>query len=349
MRTLRNLFPLFISLLVAACGNPDAGGSGSEAGNALWVRALSSSGGFVAEAQVEIRRSDSPTRSASYRGTTGPDGTARLSVPDGTWSVVVRKDGLAFQSTTTGGGIVSDTLRPVSRLAGIVDACDGHILSIPGIGSSSRCDLDGFFQFDALPSGDLPLVVEGPGILARSLVKIRPGTNALVLASITTIPAVWTSLPSDSLIPWPSSRLPASIPRQALGDSGSFSIAVRLRRQDTSSAMWAISWTDGLAKGIRIGWRGSDTMLLDLDGKPYSVAGIPLTTGVEQIGLSWDGHRIAILLGDDSVATLTSSTFDQRSTWSDPEFASAGVSKLDWIAFKRGTLVDDWLRRLSRM
>ncbi|MEK7393071.1 MAG: hypothetical protein AAB214_10945, partial [Fibrobacterota bacterium] len=79
------------------------------------------------------------------------------------------------------------------------------------------------------------------------------------------------------------------------------------------------------------------------------IAGVPLSTGTEQIGLSWDGHRISVLLGRDSIVALTSRTFDRRSTWKTPEFGSAGASKVECVAFKRDNLVDDWLRRLSGM
>jgi hypothetical protein len=143
--------------------------------------------------------------------------------------------------------------------------------------------------------------------------------------------------------------MPASLARAALGDSGRFSVAVRLRRSDSATPVWVISWMDSASNGIRIGWRGTDTFVMDIDGKNYQIAGIPLTTGTEQVGLSWDGHRISVLLGRDSVLSLTSSSVDRRETWSHPQFGTIGTATVEWVAFKRGLLVDDWLRRLSDM
>ena len=98
-----------------------------------------------------------------------------------------------------------------------------------------------------------------------------------------------------------------------------------------------------------MGWRGADSFIVELDGKRDTIVGIPLDTGSQQVGLSWDGHRIVILQGSDSVYAKTNSNFDRRATWTPPQFGLEGISRVDWVAFKRGILLEDWLQKLSRM
>jgi len=335
--------------LLASCNDTlVAGGSGTEAGNAITVVALAPDGKPLAGARVEIRPSVS-TDTAAYRGTTGSDGSATLKIPVGTWSVLVRKDALAYRTFSVNSRTVSDTLRPTTAISGIVEGGAGNRIAALGLGESSICDANGYFRFEDLPPGALPLTISGTNRTVNSDVNLLPGTSALTLVDTGSLPTHLTTLPSDSLVPWSNRAAPATLPRPALGDSGNFSVAVRLRREDSTKAMWAIEWTDSASRGIRIGWHGRDTMALSLDGKTYDIAGIPLGSGTQQVGLSWDGHRISVLLGQDSIATLTSSTFDQRSTWKTPVFGSMGTSKVEWVAFKRGNLVYDWLRRLSQM
>lgn len=346
---------VFAAIGLASCGESQTtGGSGSEAGNAVTVLALSPTGQPVADALVEIRPASSTSEVPLFALRTSGDGIARSTLPDGGWAVVVRKEGLAYRNsiilsdTALRQDTVSDTLRPTTRLAGILSGCRERTLAAIGGGGRTVCDRNGFFQIESLPSGELPLAIVEAS-LPRFFVRLEPGVNSLTLEESESLPSNLAILPSDSLIPWSTSRLPASLPKPALPDSGSFSIAVRFRRIHIDTALWAIEWHDGTSSGIRIGWRGRDTMLAKLNGRTYRTVGIPLDTGIQQIGLSWDGHRIAILRGEDSVFTLTSNSFDRRAAWNGPIMASSGISRLDWIAFKRGKLVEDWLRRLSRM
>jgi hypothetical protein len=351
MRNLRQILASSATaFLVASCSEtPLAGGSGSEAGNALKVAAFRSDGTPVVGARIEIRPSGSESTASAFFDTTGSDGSVTLAVGTGSWSIVVRKGDLAYWATSGGSGLVQDTLRPTTSLSGIVEGGAGSRIHAIGMGMDAGCDSSGYFQLEDLPSGDLPLAFSGAKLFARSAVDLLPGIRALALVVSDSIPAQMENLPSDSLIPWSNRKAPATVPRTALGDSGNFSVAVRLQRMDSTSTVWAISWTDSASRGIRIGWRGADTFLLDLDGKTYRVAGIPLTTGIKQIGLSWNGHRISVLMGRDSVVSLTSSSFDRRSAWKTPTFGDAGIAKVEWVAFKRGTLIDDWLGRLSNM
>ncbi len=332
--------------------SPTSGGSGTDAGNAVTVSALSPTGQALAGARVEIWPADSNATwnaaTPSFLATTGTDGQAHLRVPSGSWSVVVRKDGNAYWRLLDSSNRVSDTLRPTARLAGIWHGAEGQILSALGMGSQTRCGPGGFFQFDSLPWGDLSLRLTGLAIL-RTLVTVDPGTQSMVLVKSDSVPAKLESLPADSLLPWAPKPVPAALPSSALGDTGAFSMAVRLQRTDTTQPVWAISWTDGDSSGVRVGWQGSDTVNLEVNGRPHRIRGIPLTQNSQQVGLSWNGRLIIVYLGSDTLLTLTSTAPVNRHTWKAPLLASQGVSKVEWIAFKRGLFTGDWLVRLSRL
>lgn len=87
-------------------------------------------------------------------------------------------------------------------------------------------------------------------------------------------------------------------------------------------------------------------MLLRLDGIPYRVAGFRLSTTWEQVGVSWDGHRLAVVLGADSVMAITSTAPADRSGWGAPGFGIAGTAHIQWIVIQRGGGIGDWLRKL---
>ncbi|HOX52464.1 MAG TPA: hypothetical protein PKY05_13315, partial [Fibrobacteria bacterium] len=148
---------------------------------------------------------------------------------------------------------------------------------------------------------------------------------------------------------WASQSIPANLPALALGDTGSFSVAVRLRRTDSTQPMTALHWGDSSGNGIQIGWKGCDTFVLRVDRIPYRVTGFALSTDLEQVGLSWDGHRLAVLRGTDSVITLTTEALADRTGWRDPLFGTAGIAQVQWIAFHRGNTFQDWLRRLAKL
>ncbi|MEK7394562.1 MAG: hypothetical protein AAB214_18545, partial [Fibrobacterota bacterium] len=115
-----------MAILLASCAETQvAGGSGSEAGNALKVAAVAPDGTPVTGARIEIRPAESSSSVSTFSDTTGSDGSAVLKIPNGTWSVLVRKGDLAYWRLSDGSSPVGDTLRPTTRLSGIVDGGSG--------------------------------------------------------------------------------------------------------------------------------------------------------------------------------------------------------------------------------
>lgn len=368
MRMLRTLASLILSVGTFSCSDPRIlGGSGTEAGSGVFVcahcdptgapsfrlRAVGETGAAAGSAQVEIRPLGSTTTEPLFRMRTSSEGMLSAWIPPGEWTLLVRHQGRAFRrdlrsSPDQSLGLI-DTLKAVARLVGIFSGCQGNSLSAMGVGVEARCDAQGYFHLDSLPAGRIGLVAMGALQSNLTQVKIEPGIHSMVLAPWTRIPAELTSLASDSLVAWGDGPLPARLREDALADSGAFTLAIRLRRESTQLPLMAISWGDGLANGIQLGWRGPDTLVAKVQGRTFLTAGIPLDTGVQQVGVSWDGRRLAVLRGIDSILTLNTSTFRDRSRWNAPEFASEGVRRLEWIAFRRGELVFDWLGRLQRM
>ncbi|MBK9579083.1 MAG: hypothetical protein IPO40_18605 [Fibrobacteres bacterium] len=351
MRLLSRILSCLVSAwFLASCSESAvAGGSGTEAGNGLKVAALGPDGTPVVGARIEVRAARSESAQPLVLDSTGADGVASLQVPEGAWAVLVRKGDLAFWTLSNGTGRITDTLRPTAQLSGIVEGGEGTKVSALGLGDTTRCDAEGYFQLENLPSGQIPLGFQAVGNLVTSSLDLEPGSRSIALAKADSIPRHIASLASDSLIPWSLRSAPATLPREALGDSGHFSVAVRLHRQSLATPVWAISWMASRNQGLRVGWRGADTFILGVDGRQDSVVGIPLDTGAQQLGLSWDGHRMIIRLGSDTVVTRTYSNFDRRTGWPAPLFGSEGVSRVDWVAFKRGKLMEEWLVRLSQM
>lgn len=346
--TFRHLFAIAACLATLGCdGSSQAGTAGSEAGNAIVLEIRDGTGAPVGSARVQLRPMGSEDASASIEGSTGTDGRIRLDLPPGNWSALSRKGDLASWSILDPfDTLVIDTLRPTAIVSGHLEGAGGARIALPGLGVAVTCDGDGYFQIPSLPSGLLPVVV-GTSAAPVSHIQVEAGVDALVLDEGAGLPSVWPTLPADSLVPWASLPTPGMLPRAALGDTGMFSVAIRLRRTDSVTRLVAVDWTDDSGNGVQIGWRGRDTMVLRLDGIPYRVSGFALSPGWEQVGLSWDGHRLAVVRGTDSVLTLTTTSPTDRSSWGEPRFGSIGTSRIQWIAFQRGGEIDHWLRRLA--
>lgn len=321
--------------------------AGSDAGNALSIVTFARSGDSVDRAGVEIWNADSVSTSPSYRAVTGADGRAEIRISDGHWSVVVRRGGLAFRQEIRNGGLVQDTLRPVSRLAGILDGGSGQIVSAIGVGVSARCDEHGFFQLDSLPAGKLALVFAAKNRWVRSAVGVEPGVDAMVLSKADAVPDSLSSLPADSLVAWSPTDPPLALPRHALGDFDAFAVALRFARKDSLSQVIAFSWTDGDSRGVKVGWRGVDTLLLTVDGRTAVIAGVPLGMGAQQLGLSWNGATLAIYLGQSLLLSFPYSSPEQRFDWTAPVLGEQGVRRIDWVAFQRNELTQEWIESLS--
>lgn len=323
-----------------------AGGSGTDAGNALEIVAIAPGGGAMPGARVELRPEGSSDVVPLLVDTTDADGRAVLRPGAGRWSVLVAREHLAFRAVASGASAILDTLRPTARLSGIVDGGAGSTVTLTGIGIGAVCDSNGYFELDGLPSGASPvLLAAGTSALGTGLV-LPPGVRSLALFDTKALPPQVSSLPADSLIPWGGRSLPAGLPTWILGDTGAFAIAVRLRRLDTAAPLVALDWGGSDSTGIRIGWHGLDTLVLELAGRRHRIVGIPFPLGEQQVGLAGDGRRLSVLLGQDTVASLSTGVLEARPTWTSLAVGVSGTQRVDWIAFQRRILTADWLRRL---
>lgn len=323
-----------------------SGGSGSDAGNALEVVAIAPGGGVVPGARVELRPEGSSAVHPTYVDTTDVDGRVMMRPGGGRWAVLVVREHLAFRAVASGAGAILDTLRPTARLSGLVDGGAGAIVTLTGIGIGAVCDSSGYFELDGLPSGASPVLLAAGTSAFGTGLELPPGVRSLALFDTKALPPQVSSLPADSLIPWGGRPLPAGLPTWILGDTGAFAIAVRLRRLDTALPLVALDWGGSDSTGIRIGWHGLDTLVLDLAGRRHRIVGIPFPLGEQQVGLAGEGRRLSVLLGRDTVASLSTGVLEARPTWTSLAVGVAGAQRVDWIAFQRRVMTADWLRRL---
>ena len=320
---------------------------GAASGNAsVRILAVMEDGLSASGARVELWPLDSTSDRPVAQATTDGRGEAIVAVSAGEWSVVVQKEGMAFQGRVRDGGRIQDTLRRMASLVGIVSGGGGQEVSILGQGARTRCDTNGFFRLDSLAAGHHPVLVGAGAGRERSLVSVEAGRRNMVLGKKGVLPADWPSLPTDSLIAWGDPTSTLRLPRGSLGFQGDFAVAVRFRRPDTTSPLQVFSWTDGLSQGVKIGWRGADTVLLTVDGRTLVGIGVRLDTGSRQVGFSWQQGTFALVVDSDSVASFSYPTAAARGEWSVPTIGAQGV-RLDWVAFQRGGVEEDWLVRLS--
>jgi len=351
MTASRNLWWLLGALALAGCGAPEkvVGGSGTEAENALTVSARASDGATVAGAQVSAWPAGQVAAlggtAPTARGITDVSGEARLTLPAGDWSVLVRKGGAAYWRISTGSGKIQDTLRPMANLTGIVVGGAGSLVSLAGLGATVTCDSVGNFHFDSLPSGALSLVVQRAGKRIATLVRLAPGTSVQ-----TTVPRD-TIVPSsaDTLVPTVGNSATIAFASTRLGDTGSFAVAMRVQRTSLTDTAWVFSWGDGVTKGVRLGWVGSDTMLLAVQGRSLvAIQGIPLGLTSELVGLSWRGGALEVYLGTDLVTSLTTTVPTDRSQWGNsPTVGAKGISVVTGLFTKSGELSPDWFAFLT--
>jgi len=362
MRATRLTLLLLAAIGLSSCGpTPQMGGAGAEAGNAITVSVLSPSGKPVAGAMVEIRPTNSVTLSPTISATTGPDGTARFEPGTaGPWSILVRKDGMAFWQIADGNGAILDTLRPMAKFAGFLQSTPGAILSIPGLGFRTICDGDGGFAFDSLPSGYLPIrrskVQDQPGAarfgLARQVqpnpndslfpsrdafVELLPSRTTILATSDTALRNAW--MIGDDFIPWLNRPLPATFPAGRIPERGEFSFGVLLQFDGDGDSVEAFRWGDGVSKGVRFGWKPDRMPFLEIDGKPQTVRmdgrpwlPSPGKGGWTILKISGDSSgRGWISKGDSSGVDFPESTFIDRTNWKPPVFGSIGKVRVTWI------------------
>lgn len=357
MRSARTRTPLAtfaVCLVMWACGGDPgsvAGGSGTDAGNALDVVALEPSGAPAARALVEVWPEEFvPTSEIALpiaTATTGTDGTTRLRLPPGRWSILVRKGGTAWRRVVAVGDTARDTLRPMSSLEGDVLGGGGLLVALQGFGRAVRCDHSGRFAFDSLPSGRHVLVVRSSKVEITKVVRLAPSETSL------------TILPSDTLRLEPrdtletsiaTSTLPLAAPSARLGSSGPFAAAALFRRASTRDSATIFSWSSTGDDRLRLGWKGLDTLRLEVPGlSPIEIAGLPLDSGSHLVGIGWTSGSLGIWLDADLVLSLTTQAVSDRSGWS-PTFAwgSDGVVSLEGYFHKTGEVPSDWFLQLSQ-
>lgn len=362
MLALRLALCLLLALGLSSCGpTPQVGGAGAEAGNAITVSVLSPSGEPVAGASVEIRPTNSLELAPTFAATTGPDGQASFEPKAaGPWSILVRKDGMAFWQIAGGVGTVLDTLRPMAKFAGFLRSTPGATLAVPGLGFRTICDSNGVFAFDSLPSGYLPIrrsLASNPLDAARfglarmaqpnpndslfpsldAYFELFPSRTTIFATSDTAFASRW--IIGDDFIPWLNRPLPATFPSGRIPERGGFGFAVLIQFDGDDDSVEAFRWGDGLSKGVRFGWKPDRMPFLEIDGKPkpVSIDGIlwPLRPGkggwtILEIGGDSSGNG-SLSKGDSGYVDLPESTFVDRTNWQPPIFGQVGKVRVTWI------------------
>jgi hypothetical protein len=341
---------MLVALLFAGCGeSPVAqGGSGTDAGNALTVLARTHDGSAAKGARVEIWPANQVPGTTgtgpSFVNTTDSSGQAGFDLPNGEWSILVRKGGMSFWRLSPRSGRVADTLEPDVTISGILRDGKGFTVSVVGLGTTTLCDSSGYFQLDSLPAGTLHLVIKGDSKTSNTSVTLASGEHANFTAQSGSIPVRLESATSDTLTM--PSAVPVAILPAALGDTGAFAIDIQLHRADTLTKSAIFSWTDGADVGIRLSWTGYDTLMLELNGVATRVAGIPLGMGSHQVGLLWTGGGIEAYLDKDLLLSSTSTALANRAGWNAPSVGESGIARIDWIVFRKGLPASDWFANL---
>lgn len=342
-------------LVVAGCdSSPVAqGGSGTESGNALTVMARNLDGTALSDAKVEIWPDsqipgDSGT-APSYSSSTNSLGTATFALPNGTWSVVVRKGRLAGWKTSRETGTISDTLEPMSRLTGIIHGGAGYRVSLVGMGKTAICDSSGWFVLDSLPSGTLPLAIAGAGKTVRTAISMDSGSGSMALLSVDSIPSILADLLAGTLVSPSSAGVATTFPHSTLGDTGAFAVAFQIRRADSLGTSRLFSWSTSDSSKLLLEWLGPDTMDLQVNGTSDTIVGLALGTSTRQVGLVWTGSKLQVYFEGGLVTALTSTVPADRSLWTDPIVGDSTIAKIDWIATEKGRVSSDWFSALSGM
>lgn len=361
MLALRLALCLLVALGLSSCGpTPQVGGAGAEAGNAITVSVLSPSGEPVAGALVEIRPTNSLELAPTFAATTGPDGQASFEPKAaGPWSILVRKDGMAFWQIAGGVGTVLDTLRPMAKFAGFLKSTPGATLAVPGLGFRTTCDSDGVFAFDSLPSGYLPIrrsLASNPLDAANfglarmaqpnpndslfpsldAYFELFPSRTTILATSDTTLRSTWEV--GDDFIPWLNRPLPATFPAGRIPTSGEFIFGVLLQFDGDDDSVEALHWGDGPSTGLRIGWGRDKRLFIEVDGTPRPEfergclhPSRPSKGGQTTLLFVGEGDFVHMSKGDTTCATIPDSLLIDRSNWKPPMFGRVGNVRVTWI------------------
>lgn len=350
-------FPRILVLLaaiavVSGCGSAESssGSSGTEAGNGLRIGARTLAGTYAPGAEVEVwpwgqvpgLQGTAPTASATIDST----GTATLRLALGRWSVFVHQGGAAFRleavvdSNTNPDSTISDTLRAMTSVAGVLAGIPNGTVSIGGLGRTVACDANGAFRIDSLPSGRLSLVIRGGSKDSVLEIETGPGTRSSLLWSNSEISVI----PSDTLFR-PTGQTPSfPVPASSYADTGAFAIAFRFSK-NTVVPTTLFQWTESGSDGIKM-WASHDTLFTVVDGVSRESYGF--TTSTPQVGIVWDGSLLAIQMGSKTIYSGAATTLANRSGWPPPLLGGSGIAHLDWIVIAKRAVPADWLEKLPK-
>ena len=346
---------LFLSSILYGCLSGihvDGAGAGAEAGNAITVRAISPNGGGLASARVEVRSPLTDSLEPVAIGLTDPSGEVQLRVPsEGPWSVVVKKDGLAFAGLVEADGSLRDTLRPQARFSSMFEPGTDKV-TLPGLGASTVCGADGSFQLDSLPSG-MHLIrrhrsVSDP-VMARPLAIRHLGApNAMILESyidlypgMTTVllgnrhPLGDTTWVANEFIPGPTNALPARIAAPVLAKPNSFVLAFQYRPGADTGTLILIDWLGGVDGAIRVTWRDKDSLTIHVGGGiQYLQVPRPSPDEDHSFELAWDGDYLTMNFDGGFRSFLETNALKERAHWESPRLGVMGISKIRWISIQ---------------
>lgn len=218
IRFSRILSALAASFLVAACGDDrSAGGTiGTEAGNAIAARILTTDGKPAVHALVTARPAeaiDTTGKPDWILGTADSNGVVDLRLPDGAWTLEYHLGAVAARLDIQVGSdlVLSDTLLPLTVADGVIlGAKSGERVFLPGLARSSVVAADGSFHFDSIPSGTTRIRSED-GTTWRVTDSVLPAVVLFPDTSVRPLPGHSFATPaltspvryrvSDSLLP----------------------------------------------------------------------------------------------------------------------------------------------------
>lgn len=349
-----------------------AGGNvGTEAGNAVSARLVLADGRSAAGASVVVRPAqaiDSSGRSVWVRAVTDSHGVARFALPqEGAWTLeaTLGDDGVRLELPQTAMAQVSDTLRDLVRLEGVLLGADsGQRVVLPGLARSAVVGSGGAFRFEDLPQGKtLVQVADGRSWtlnapLPASLVLAAPAEQlrlAWWAALSGTSPVAGTGLAFDAIaIPGVDSMegafqeavLGSTLGRMdgaALSNTGSFSLSMRLRLTSPSiGSIWLLDAGDSVDKpGLRIGVGGGKIRVVT-SGLDTALA-TPTPVGWATWVAGFDGKWLVVWSGGVERVRLELPGLADRSGWTRRDLGSGGGMQvgaiLVWDRFVDGAAV----------
>ncbi|MBK9576875.1 MAG: hypothetical protein IPO40_07375 [Fibrobacteres bacterium] len=364
------------ALVLAGCGGGGgdrvAGGNvGTEAGNAVSARLVHADGRSASGVSLVVRPAqaiDSSGRSAWVRAVTDSQGVARFELPqDGAWTLEARlgDDGVRLELPQTAMAEVSDTLRDLVRLEGVMLGADsGQRVVLPGLARSAVVGSGGAFRFEDLPQGRTPVQLAD----GRSWTLNAPLPASVVLSAPTeqlrlawwavlsgTAPVVGSGLVFDSLVKpgvdssegsFQEAVLGSTLGRldgAALSNAGAFSLSMRLRLTSPAiGSIWLLDAGDSADKpGLRIGVGGGKIRVV-ASGLDTAFA-VPTPAGWATWVAGFDGKWLVVWSGGVERVRLELPGLADRTGWTRRDLGSGGGMQLGailvWDRFADGATV----------